>query len=343
MTGTADDIAKPAPTGDDGRVGTSELPVLVVVGPTAVGKSALAEELAVRLAGEVVSADSMQVYRGMDVGTAKTPVEDRRVPYHCVSLVEPGEPYSAARFQQDSRSAIAAISMRGRLPVVCGGTGLYVRAAVDDFEFAPGEQADNPIRTAYERLAEANGAPSMHALLAQRDPSAAALIHPNNTRRVLRALEMLDEGVSYAEQHAGFSARQSIYNARFVGLTMDREHLYRRIDDRVDAMIAGGLLGEVERLLAAGFREALTASQAIGYKELVPVIEGSADLADSVEDIARATRRYAKRQLTWFRADPRIAWIDVTDRTLADAAECAVDTLDWKSKPEALEAEYTEI
>ncbi len=304
--------------------------MLAVVGPTAVGKTALAEELATRLSGEIVSADSMQVYRGMDIGTAKPAPHERRVPYHCLDLVDPGTPFSAALFQQAARGAIDAITTSGRLAVVAGGTGLYVRAALDDWSFPPGEQADNPARARYEALAEESGCEALHALLAERDASSAALIHPNNVRRVVRALEMLDEGTSYAEQHAGFAERASVYDARFIGLTMDRERLYERVDARVDAMMAAGLLGEVERLLAAGLRDALTAQQAIGYKELVPVVEQGMPAEDAVTQIKLATRRYAKRQLTWFRADPRIWWLDVTELSLGEAADAAVARLDWK-------------
>jgi len=310
-------------------VPSADTRVLAVVGPTASGKTALAEELAVRLPGEIVSADSMQVYRRMDIGTAKPAPADRGVPYWCLDLAEPGEPFSAALFQRAAREAIAAVSARSKLPIVVGGTGLYVRAALDPLEFPAGEQADNAVRARYEALAAERGPEALHALLAERDPESAALVHANNVRRVVRALEMLDEGLSYAHQSAGFSARRSIYNARFVGLTMERERLYARIDARVDAMMAAGLLGEVEELLESGLREALTAAQAIGYKELVPVVEDGADLEEAVAAIKRATRRYAKRQLTWFRADPRVAWIDVTELKLAEAADAAMGTLDW--------------
>jgi tRNA dimethylallyltransferase len=307
--------------------------VLAVVGPTAVGKTALAEELAVRLSGEIVSADSMQIYRGMDIGTAKPAPDERRVAYHCLDLADPGEPFSAALFQRAAREAIAGVASRGSLPVVAGGTGLYVRAALDRMEFPKGEQADNPRREAYEAFAAENGPDALHELLAQRDPDSAAAVHPNNTRRVIRALEMADEGVSYAEQAAGFSARESVYDVCMIGLTMEREALYARIDARVDAMISAGLLGEVERLLEAGLREALTASQAIGYKEFVPVIEDGADLGEAIDAVKQASRRYAKRQLTWFRSDPRIAWIDVGELTGAQAADAAADRLDWSAPP----------
>lgn len=301
--------------------------VLAVVGPTGVGKTAVAEELAVRLGGEIVSADSMQVYRGMDVGTAKARPDERRVPSRCIDLVDPGTPYSAALFQADSRAAIADVLAESRLPVLCGGTGLYVRAALDDMRFPSGETTATA-RTRYECFAEENGAEALHALLAERDPDSAALVHPNNVRRIVRALEMLEaEGVSYAEQHAGFGRRESVYDASFLGLSMDRAELYARIDARVDRMLADGLLAEVRGLLDAGYRDALTAAQAIGYKELVPVLEANADLGEAVESIKQATRRYAKRQLTWFRADPRVVWLDISGMSAGDAADEAQELL----------------
>lgn len=303
-------------------------PPIAIVGPTAVGKSAAAEAVALALGGEVVSADSMQVYRGMDIGTAKTPECERRVPHHCVDIAEPGSAYSAALFQADARGAIESISARGLVPIVCGGTGLYVRAALDEFAFPAGE-LDTPARRGYEDLAVELGPDRLHAVLAGRDPDGAAAIHPHNVRRVIRALEMADLGVSYADQAARFSARTAHYpGTRFVGLTMDRQALYERIDRRVDAMLDAGLLDEVERLLDAGLRSALTAAQAIGYKELVPVVDGVAELPGAVEAIKRGTRRYAKRQLTWFRADPRIAWLDVTGLSSDDAAAALLGLLE---------------
>jgi tRNA dimethylallyltransferase len=296
-------------------------PVLAILGPTAVGKTAVAEEVALRRGGEIVSADSMQVYRGMDIGTSKPAASERRVPYHCIDLVEPGTPYSAALFQQDARSAIGDILARERLPIVTGGTGLYVRAALDDMEFPRGVIA-SPGRRRLEALAEELGPEGLHARLAEIDPEAAALLHRNDTRRVVRALEMSEvDGVSYADQRAGFSRRRSVYRTTFVALTMERVALYRRIDQRVDAMLAAGLVDEVQGLLAAGYRAALTAAQAIGYKELVPVIEAEAPLPDAVSAIQQASRRYAKRQMTWLRADPRVSWVDVTDLSLSEAVE----------------------
>jgi len=307
-----------------------ESTVVAVVGPTAVGKSSIAEGLAAMLGGEIVSADAMQVYRGMDIGTAKVPLGERRVQYHCVDLVEPGTPYSAALYQRDARAAIADITNRGAVPIVCGGTGMYVRAALDDWAFPPGE-SETPRRSRLETLAEELGPEALHARLEAIDAAAAAQIHPNNVRRVIRALEMAEEGSSYADQAERFSTRQSVYETACLGLTIERQALYSRIDDRVDGMIAGGLLREVEALLHAGYSDAVTATQAIGYKELVPVVLEGASLASAVEDIKRATRRYAKRQLTWFRADPRIRWLDVTGLSPAESLARALELVESKT------------
>ncbi len=307
--------------------------VLAVVGPTGVGKSELAERLARVAHGEIVSADSMQVYRGMDIGTAKTPPAERGVAYHGIDLVDPGVAYSAALYQAEARAAIRRIVGAGRVPVVVGGTGLYVRAALDEWVF-PGGSAESPRRARLEARAVEIGPVALHRELSQRDPASARLIHPSNVRRTIRALEMAEEGASYAEQARGFAERRSFYpDVRFIGLTMEREALYARIDRRVDEMLSRGLLEEVRSLLDAGFRSGLTAPAAIGYKELVPVIEQGADLALAADAIRQATRRYAKRQLTWFRGDPRISWIDATCLDPASQAEVALGLLESPTPP----------
>ncbi|MDO9556941.1 MAG: tRNA (adenosine(37)-N6)-dimethylallyltransferase MiaA [Coriobacteriia bacterium] len=301
--------------------------VIAIVGPTAVGKTGIGETVAHALGGEIVSADSMQVYRGMDIGTAKPPEAVRSVPYHCVDIVDPGTPYSAALYQRDARAAIDAIAARSRIPVLVGGTGLYVRAALDDMRFPSGEN-DAPSRRHYEALAGDIGPLALHELLLERDPASAALIHPNNVRRVIRALEMADEGTCYAEQAAGFAQRNTVYPTVFLGLTMERTALYARIEARIDAMMVNGLFAEVRNLLAEGYRDALTAAQAIGYKELVPVLEEGADQAEAIRAIKQATRRYAKRQLTWFHADPRVRWLDVTVLSSKEATAQTLELLE---------------
>ena len=299
-------------------------PVVCVVGPTASGKSALAEEVAARLESSVVSVDAMQVYRGMDVGTAKTPPAERCVPLLMVDVVDPTEDYSVRLFQRDARSVVDGLLSAGRVPVLCGGTGLYLNAVIDDMEFPAGEKGCAS-RERYERLAAERGASALHALLAERDPESAALIHPNNVRRVVRALEMLDEGVSYARHHEGLHERAARYDARLWGLTMSRERLYRRIDERVDAMVDQGLLEEVRELASRGLTAELSAGQAIGYKELLAALAGETSLEEAVELVKRRTRRYAKRQLSWFRHDGRVRWIDLDETSLDQAASRIVE------------------
>jgi tRNA dimethylallyltransferase len=337
-------------------VSVSQGEVVAIVGATGAGKTAFADALAARLGGEVVNADSMQVYRGMDIGTAKLPPAKRSVPYHCLDLADPGVPFTAALYQRAARAAIDGLLARKVTPVVCGGTGLYVRAALDDFRFdegrkesadvdagadedantdadagadgdanattdavaaaatdAPPDTATSELRARLTAQAQQQGADALYALLAERDPESAALIHPHNVRRVIRAFELLEQNTSYARQHEGFARFESVYLTRFIGLAVEPEALYEVIERRVDNMMAAGLLDEVRGLLAAGFREAATARQAIGYKELVPVLEGEQSLEEAVAQIKQATRRYAKRQRTWFKRDPRIQWIDATD------------------------------
>lgn len=311
-------------TEDLRRAATS--PVIAVVGPTASGKSAVADLVAEALGSEVVSADAMQVYRGMDIGTAKTPVSERRVPLLLVDVADPTEPYSAALYQRDSRREIDRLRAEGRVPVLCGGTGLYVRAALDEMEFPRGE-VDGAARQRYQDLAGKLGPEGVHALLAERDPESAALIHPHNVRRVVRALEMLDEGVSYARQSAGFSKPREHYPSLQFALTMDRARLYARIDARVDAMMRAGLLDEVRGLMDAGAADALTSRQAIGYKELIDALEGRCTIGEAVDLIKLRSRRYAKRQLSWFRRDPRITWLDMDVLDAGGAARLIVDAL----------------
>lgn len=301
-------------------------PVVCIVGPTASGKSALAEEVALRLDTSVISVDAMQVYRGMDVGTAKTPVAERRVPLLMVDVADPDEDYSVRLFQRDARACADRLLAEGRVPVLCGGTGLYLNAVIDELDFPAGERG-GASRERYERMAEELGGDALHALLAERDPASAAIIHPNNVRRVVRALEMLDEGVSYARQHEGLHARSVHYDARLWGLTMSRERLYARIDARVDAMMEAGLLDEVRGLCARGLSLETSSGQAIGYKELLSALAGETIVEEAVELVKRRSRRYAKRQLSWFRHDPRVRWIDLDQTSGEDAARLVLDDL----------------
>lgn len=283
---------------------------VAIVGPTAVGKSDVADALAFELGSSVISADAMQVYRGMDIGTGKMPPEERRAPLLLIDMIEPDETYSAALFQRDARLEIDRLLGEGRLPILCGGTGLYIKAALDDMAFPSGEVGAAE-RSRYEALAEELGDEGLHALLAERDPESASCIHPHNVRRVIRALEMHDEGVSYARQKAGFSTPRARYHTAYFGLTRDRSRLYERIDARVDAMVAGGLLAEATCLKEAGYADAITSRQAIGYKELYDYLDGLCSFEEAVDTIKMRSRRYAKRQLSWFRRDERIQWLDM--------------------------------
>ena len=303
--------------------------IVAIVGPTGSGKSEVAEEVALALSGEIVSADSMQIYAGMDIGTAKVPLGERRVPYHLIDVVEPGREFSAGRYRELAHAVFTDIQGRGRIPILVGGTGLYVRAAIDDLEMAP--DVDPAIRARWERYLEERDADALWRELSTRDPKSAALIHPNNARRVVRALELWEVGVLYSEQASGFSDRDPIVPVAFFGIDWERSELYARIDARVDRMLDSGLLDEVESLYRQD-RLTGTAAQAIGYKELVDVIEGRYDLATAIEGIKRSSRRYAKRQLTWFRADPRIRWIEADgedprlSQTIASAIIALLET-----------------
>ncbi len=283
--------------------------LLVLAGPTASGKTALSVELARRLDGEIISGDSMQVYRGMDIGTAKVrPVETGGIPHHLIDLFEPDHPFSVAEFQELASQAIREIASRGRLPVLVGGTGLYVRAVTDGYDFSAAE-ADPEFRQVLIAEAGEHGAPSLHRRLSRVDPGAAARIHPNDLRRITRALEVYhSSGKKISEQGKDQAPR---YDLLMIGLTMPREELYRRINLRVRQMIEQGWVAEVAALLQKGYSPELTSMQALGYRELIDYQKGKVSLDQAVEVISRGTRRFAKRQLTWFRADPRIHWIDV--------------------------------
>lgn len=302
--------------------------LICIVGPTAVGKSTVAQEVACALGGEVVSVDSMQVYRGMDIGTAKMMPEERKCPLHMVDVAEVGLPYSVACFQHDARACVDELLRKGRCVVLCGGTGLYLDAVVDEMSFPHGETGGET-RSRYEEHAERFGPECLYALLKERDPRSAEEIHPHNVRRVVRALEMLDQGVSYAGHHEGLLKRAPHYRIRMWALYMPREDLYAVIDKRVDQMFDSGLEDEVKRLSAMGLREAKTAGKAIGYKEVLQALEGSISMDEARELVKRNTRRYAKRQLSWLRRDGRARWLNMKEMSAEDAVREICE--DWRS------------
>ena len=283
------------------------LSAVAIVGPTAVGKSDVADRLAARLSSEVLSCDAMQIYRGMDIGTAKMAPDECTAPLRLVDIVEPGVAYSAALYQADARAHVERLLGSGCLPVFCGGTGLYLKAALDEMDFPSGELEDDR-RMGYQELAE-------------RDPESAAVIHPHNVRRVIRALEMHDDGVSYAQQKSQFSVPREHYHALWFGLTRNREVLYERINLRVDLMFEQGLVDEVRGLMDQGLGDALTSMQAIGYKEIIDAFNGVISMDEARELIKMRSRRYAKRQLSWFKRDDRIVWFDMDEFTIDEVVE----------------------
>ena len=292
-------------------------PLVVIVGPTAVGKTALVMRLAEAVGGEIVSADSRQVYRGMDVGTAKaTPEERVRVPHHLLDVVDPDEALSLARYQELAYAAIGDITARGRVPFLVGGTGQYVMAVVEGWQ-VPRVPPDEALRHKLYRQAEEEGAEALHARLRALDPVAAGRIDPRNVRRVVRALEVcLTTGRPISEQQ-----RRSppAYRILMIGLSLPRPELYRRIDRRVERMVAAGLEAEVRRLVAAGYGFNLPAMSGVGYGQLAPYLAGQATLPDVVHEIKRATRRFVRHQSNWFRPDdPRIHWFEAVPNPQAD-------------------------
>jgi tRNA dimethylallyltransferase len=286
--------------------------VLAVVGPTATGKTEVGILLAEALGGEVISADCMAVYRGMDIGTAKpTPEQQRRVRFHLIDVCNPDEPFSVARFQQMALEAIRQIRQRGSLPLVVGGTGLYVKALLDGFHIPPAA-ANEALRQQLWQEAKREGSAALHARLKEVDLLAASRIHPNDAVRIIRALEVYQLTGRPISEWQRCQPPSEVGRVRRFGLTMPRELLYRRINERVERMISQGWLDEVRRLLEAGYAPDLPAIRSLGYGELVQVVQGRWELSEAIALIQRETRRFAKRQLTWFRADKHIEWIDAS-------------------------------
>ena len=309
--------------------------IISVAGPTASGKSDLALMLAEHFGGEIVSFDSMQIYRGMDIGTAKpSAAELARVPHHMIDVADPRESFSVASFTAGAKAAIADIEARGKRAVLCGGTGLYQDSLIYGTEFGELE-ADEAYRASLAEFAAKEGNAALHALLAQKDPEAAEKIHMNNVKRVIRALEIIKgSGMTKTEWD-----RRAVKNAQAMPAVMlglnyrDREKLYARIDRRVDIMVEAGLFREVKRLFEAGLLpEGSTAYDAIGYKEMLPCVRGEESVREAAEKIKLATRHYAKRQLTWFLRNKDIHWLYPDDYTSKE--ELFASALDIVEKAE---------
>jgi tRNA dimethylallyltransferase len=301
------------------------VPIVAVVGATAAGKTGLSLDLAERLGGEVVNTDAMQQYAGMDVGTAKLPVAERRgIPHHLLDVLEVTESASVAVFQQQARTVIAELRARGATPVLVGGSALYTRAVLDRFDF-PG--TDDEVRGRWEAELARVGAPALHAVLAARDPEAAAGILPENGRRIVRALEAIE---LTGQPFSASLPRLEYLDPRTVqiGVDIDRDELDRRIELRVAAMFDDGLVEEVRRLLDAGLAEGRTATRAIGYREVAAHLAGETSEDEAREATKAATRRFARRQDAWFRKDPRVLWVRWDDPGRVAEALAAVGSLD---------------
>jgi tRNA dimethylallyltransferase len=293
--------------------------LLVVVGPTAVGKTALAIDLAQRLEGEIVSADSRQIYRGMDIGTAKpSQADQRRVPHHLIDVAEPDQTWSLALYQEQARQAIASIHQRERLPFLVGGTGQYIRAVTHGWEI-PAVEPNPALRAALEKWADQIGKDGMHARLAVLDWTAASRIDSRNMRRTVRALEVIfSTGRRFSEQR---QQTPSPYSLLQLGLIRPRAELYARIDARIDEMLAAGLVAEVRGLLARGYPPDLPPFSAIGYREIIAYLQGKLTLEEAILQTKRSTRIFVRRQANWFKAnDPFIQWFQVGPDTACEMA-----------------------
>lgn len=279
------------------------IPLLVIGGPTASGKTAVSIKLAKLLGGEIVSADSMQIYRHMDIGTAKpTPEERAGIPHHLLDIVEPTENFSLAQYVPLAHQAIAEIDARGNLPILVGGTGLYIDTVVNNIQLSKQEQTSPELREKLAQLAEERGGAWLHRYLEQIDPQSAAAIHENNIKRMVRAIEYYElTGETLSEHNRNSRQKPQKYRTYYMGLELERETLYHRIEDRVDKMMQQGLLEEVKHCVVLGATRQHTSMQAIGYRQLLDYLEGRETLGAAVETIKRESRRYAKRQITWFR------------------------------------------
>lgn len=301
-------------------------PLILIIGPTAVGKTELAIQLAEKLNGEIISADSRLFYRGMDIGTAKPSREEMaRVPHYLIDIVNPDETLSLAVFQQKASSLIQDIHKRGKLPLLVGGTGQYIRAVTQGWS-PPEVIPDEKLRSEFERLKEEKGRDWLYAELKSRDPEAAEKIDPRNIRRTIRALEVIHiTGKKFSEQR---TQGESPYHLITIGLTRPRDELYRRVDERIDKMFAEGFLNEVKGLLEAGYSPTLPSMSAIGYRECVSVIKGDLTIDHAKTEMKRTTRVFVRRQGNWFKeSDPQIAWFNPGDSPILDIEDFITNQL----------------
>ncbi|WP_343209105.1 tRNA (adenosine(37)-N6)-dimethylallyltransferase MiaA [Anaerolentibacter hominis] len=288
-------------------------PLIILTGPTAVGKTALSVRLAQLIGAEIVSADSMQVYKRMDIGTAKIrPEEMGGIAHYLIDVLEPSREYNVARFQQDAKDAVRSIHARGKIPIIAGGTGFYIQALLYDIDFS--EEPENEIRAELETLAGEKGEQYLYEMLVEADPDSAKIIHPHNRKRVIRALEYFRiNGRPISAHNCEQREKESPYRFVYFVLSDDRTKLYERIDRRVDQMLSDGLVQEVRSLLDEGLDRNLTSMQGLGYKEIAAYLAGECTLEEAVYILKRDTRHFAKRQLTWFKRERDVTWLNRED------------------------------
>ncbi len=293
--------------------------LVILTGPTAVGKTSLSINLAKAINGEIISADSMQIYKGMDIGTAKImPEEMDGVTHHLIDVIDPTEDFHVVRFKEMVEAAIEEIYAKGKVPIICGGTGFYIQAILYDIDFTENE-IDKSYRESLEKYAAEFGQEALHDKLKAIDPESAESIPAANVKRVIRAIEYYEQtGEKFSVHNATQKEKNSPYNFAYFVLNDDRQLLYNRIDARVDKMIDEGLVDEVKSLVAKGVKKGMTAMDGIGYKELLDYLDGNGSLEDAVELIKKKSRNYAKRQLTWFRREKEVIWLDKTVYTSED-------------------------
>lgn len=293
---------------------TAKKPLIILTGPTAVGKTALSIKLAQQINGQMISADSMQVYRHMDIGTAKITIEEMQgIPHYLIDVLEPTEEFNIVRFQQMAKAALEQIYAAGAIPIVVGGTGFYIQSLLYDIRFEESNE-DTGYRDALQQLATDRGPEYLHRLLADVDPAAASGIHAHNVKRVIRALEFYHQtGTRISEHNEEQRKRTSPYQFLYFVLNDDRQALYTRIEQRIDQMLEAGLVTEVRMLKDMGCTRDMVSMQGLGYKEILDYLEGRCTLDDAIYILKRDTRHFAKRQLTWFRREPDVIWLNRTD------------------------------
>lgn len=303
--------------------------LIVVAGPTASGKTRLAIDIAKSVNGEIVNADSMQTYKYMNIGSAKPTLEEQsEAKHHLIDFLDPDEEFSVADYTDLAHKVIAEIASRGKVPIMCGGTGLYINSVVNDITFGEIE-TDYKLREELNELAKQHGSQYLLDILKEFDPVSAQRLHPGNLRRIVRAIEFYrTTGIPISEHQEMTKQKESRYEPLMLCVKWDREVLYDRINKRVDIMMNDGLLDEVKRLMEMGYTKELNSMKGIGYKEIIDYFEGNMSLEDTVNLIKQSSRRYAKRQLTWFRRDKRIHWLDANEDFLAEGIQLCKEFID---------------